>query len=248
MMAAAMTAMALPGWLLGGAPVMASAASGGSAASGVVTGGPAPAVPAVPPGLDRRLFAQNPATKARHGFPAVADMRDGPPLPDPAPGGSDESASAAGAGSMTDGGGHAPIGARLHWPSPVAARCLSSPYGWRHRVGPMAPAGFHNGVDIPAPAGEMVRAPAAGRVSRIRRIGIGGLQVTVEHPGGLRTLYAHLGSVVPNLAEGRTMLAAGDPVGRIGRTGVTYGTHLFFAVWANGTQIDPEWLLQLPPC
>ncbi len=136
----------------------------------------------------------------------------------------------------------------LHYPPPVAARCYSSPFGWRHRVGPMAPAGFHNGIDLPAPAGAVVRAPAAGRVARIRRMGIGGLQVTVDHPGGLVTLYAHLGSVVPALAEGVTRLEAGDPIGRIGRTGVTYGTHLFFAVFADGRAIDPNLLLGLPPC
>ena len=136
----------------------------------------------------------------------------------------------------------------LRYPVPVAARCYSSPFGWRHRVGPMAPAGFHNGIDLPAPAGAVVRTPAAGVVARIRRMGIGGLQVTLDHPGGLVTLYAHLGSVVPALAEGRTMLAAGDPIGRIGRTGVTYGTHLFFAVFANGRAIDPNLLLGLPSC
>jgi len=136
----------------------------------------------------------------------------------------------------------------LHYPSPVAAQCYTSPFGWRHRVGPMAPAGFHNGIDLPAPAGGLVRAPISGTVSRIKRMGIGGLQVYVVHPGGLTTLYAHLGSVVPALAEGRSRLAAGDPIGRIARTGVTYGTHLFFAVFANGRAIDPNLLLQLPAC
>jgi len=136
----------------------------------------------------------------------------------------------------------------LHLDSPVAARCYSSPFGWRHQVGPRAPAGFHNGIDLPAAAGALVRAPLPGTVSRIKRMGIGGLQVFVEHPGGLMTLYAHLGSVVPALATGRTKLAAGDPIGRIGRTGVTYGTHLFFAVFADGRAIDPNLLLALPPC
>lgn len=130
---------------------------------------------------------------------------------------------------------------------PVAARCISSPFGWRHAVGPHAPAGMHNGVDLPAPAGEVVHAAAAGRVVVVRRMGIGGLWVMVQHPG-FRTLYAHLGSLVPALAEGRTTLAAGDPVGRIGRTGVTYGTHLFFQVTVDGTPIDPAPLLGLPGC
>lgn len=112
----------------------------------------------------------------------------------------------------------------------------------------MAPAGFHNGIDLPAPAGAVVRAAAAGTVTKIERKGIGGLQVFVAHPGGLVTLYAHLGSVVPRLAEGGTALQAGEPIGRIGRTGVTYGTHLFFAVFAAGRPIDPDLLLGLPRC
>ena len=131
---------------------------------------------------------------------------------------------------------------------PVDAACVSSPFGFRHRVGPQAPAGFHNGIDLPAPAGATVRAAAAGTVSKIERKGIGGLQVFVTHPGGLTTLYAHLGSVVPRIAEGATSLRAGDPIGRIGRTGVTYGTHLFFAVFAAGRAIDPDLLLGLPRC
>ncbi len=131
---------------------------------------------------------------------------------------------------------------------PVDATCVSSPFGFRHWVGPHAPAGFHNGIDLPAPAGAIVRAAAAGTVSKIERRGIGGLQVFVTHPGGLTTLYSHLGSVVPRIAEGATSLAAGAPIGRIGRTGVTYGTHLFFAVFAAGRAIDPDLLLGLPRC
>ena len=93
-----------------------------------------------------------------------------------------------------------------------------------------------------------MRAAAGGTVSKIERKGIGGLQVFVTHPGGLMTLYAHLGSVVPRIALGATSLHAGDPIGRIGRTGVTYGTHLFFAVFAAGRPIDPDLLLGLPRC
>lgn len=143
------------------------------------------------------------------------------------------------------------VGMRAHAApiaDPVDAACISSPFGWRHAVGPHAPAGFHNGVDLPAPAGALVRAAAPGRVSRIERKGIGGLQVFVAHPGGLTTLYAHLGSVVPRLAEGATRLDAGAPIGRIGRTGVTYGTHLFFAVFAAGRPVDPDLWLRLPRC
>ena len=131
---------------------------------------------------------------------------------------------------------------------PVASSCISSPFGWRHAVGPMAPAGFHNGIDLPAPPGAVVRAAAAGRITRIERKGIGGLQVFVTHPGGLTTLYAHLGDVVPQIAEGGTSVASGEAIGRVGRSGLTYGSHLFFAVFAAGRAIDPNLLLDLPRC
>src|ERR1700689_19670 len=38
---------------------------------------------------------------------------------------------------------------------PVTPACVSSPFGWRHAVGPHAPAGFHNRIDLPEPAGAL---------------------------------------------------------------------------------------------
>ena len=112
----------------------------------------------------------------------------------------------------------------------------------------MAPAGFHNGIDLPAPAGAVVRAAAAGTITKIERKGIGGLQVFVRHPGGLTTLYAHLGSLTPRIEAGATGVAAGTAIGWVGRSGLTYGTHLFFAVFAAGRAIDPNLLLGLKRC
>lgn len=131
---------------------------------------------------------------------------------------------------------------------PVSPACISSPFGWRRAVGPNAPAAFHNGVDLPAPAGALVRAAADGAVLRIRRQGLGGVTVHVGHPGGLTTLYAHLGNLMPAIAEGKRAVAAGEALGRVARTGVTYGTHVFFAVLRGAEAIDPEPLLEVPRC
>lgn len=131
---------------------------------------------------------------------------------------------------------------------PVEPACISSPFGWRHAVGPHAPAAFHNGVDLPAPAGAVVHAAAAGRVLRVKRQGLGGVTLHVGHPDGTTTLYAHLGNLVPAIAEGKRSVAAGDPLGHVARTGVTYGTHVFFAVLRGTTAIDPEPLLGVPRC
>ena len=131
---------------------------------------------------------------------------------------------------------------------PVSPACISSPFGWRRAIGPNAPAAFHNGVDLPTPAGALVRAAADGAVLRIRRQGLGGVTVHVGHPDGLTTLYAHLGNLVPAIAEGKRDVAAGEPLGRVARTGVTYGTHVFFAVLRGPEAIDLEPLLEVPRC
>ena len=131
---------------------------------------------------------------------------------------------------------------------PVTPACISSPFGLRRAVGPHAPAAFHNGVDLPAPAGALVHAAADGRIAVIKRQGLGGVTVHLRHADGTTTLYAHLGNLVPAIAEGRRDLRAGDPIAHVARTGVTYGTHLFFAVLRDGTAVDPEPLLQVPRC
>ena len=131
---------------------------------------------------------------------------------------------------------------------PVSPACVSSPLGWRHAVGPHAPAGFHNGIDLPAPAGALVRAAADGTVTAIKRQGLGGVTVHLTHAGGLVTLYAHLGNLVPAIAEGQRRVVAGEPLGHVARTGVTYGTHVFFAVLRDGLAIDPAGLLGIGAC
>jgi murein DD-endopeptidase MepM/ murein hydrolase activator NlpD len=131
---------------------------------------------------------------------------------------------------------------------PVVPACISSPFGWRHAVGPHAPAGFHNGVDLPAPAGAEVHAAAAGTIATIRRHGVGGFWVMIQHPDGRSTLYAHLGTLRPRIAMGQRSVAAGEPLAHVGRSGITYGTHVFFAVFEGGHAIDPEPLLGVPRC
>lgn len=131
---------------------------------------------------------------------------------------------------------------------PVMPACISSPFGMRRAVGPHAPAGFHNGVDLPAPAGALVHAAADGVIVVIKRQGLGGVTVHLRHPDGTETLYAHLGNLVPAIAEGRRAVRAGEALGHVARTGVTYGTHVFFAVQQGGVAVDPEPMLGMGRC
>ena len=61
------------------------------------------------------------------------------------------------------------------------------------------------------------------------------------------TLHAHLGKLVPPIERGKRHVAAGEALGHVACTGVTYGTHVFFAVLANGRPVQ-QWLPPLPKC
>lgn len=132
---------------------------------------------------------------------------------------------------------------------PVQPACISSPFGDRGAgVGGPRASRLHRGIDLPAPAGAWVRAAAAGRVVAVRRRAGAGLEVSLRHPGGAITRYAHLGSVAPALASGKRAVRQGEVLGRIGRTGITYGTHLHFELLVDGIPLDPALHLKVEPC
>lgn len=131
--------------------------------------------------------------------------------------------------------------------APVTPACISSPFG--QRILPARPlAGtFHNGIDLPAPAGAPIRAIAAGTVIRVEDRGPGGLQILVQHPGFVG-VYSHLGMVTPAIAEGKRVVRAGEQIGVVGHSGLTYGMHLFFAMLIDGKAVDPAPYLALSLC
>lgn len=130
---------------------------------------------------------------------------------------------------------------------PVHPGCITSPFGPRFL--PQAPVAgdYHWGVDLRAAAGAPVVAVAPGRIIRIDREGMGGLEVLVQHPG-FQALYAHLGMVSPRIADGQRQLSAGAWIGRVGRTGLTLGTHLYFEIILHGERVDPAPYLGVAPC
>jgi murein DD-endopeptidase MepM/ murein hydrolase activator NlpD len=130
---------------------------------------------------------------------------------------------------------------------PVSPACVSSPFGPRVLAGRPKAGTYHHGIDLPAPAGAVVRAAAAGSVVSIHKRGPGGLEIILRHDG-FSTLYAHLGTVAPALAEGKRSVAAGERLGVIGRSGVTYGTHLYFELLVGGERVDPAPYLGVGRC
>ena len=135
--------------------------------------------------------------------------------------------------------------------TPVSPTCITSPFGPRRRIGPNA-AGFHKGIDLSAPAGGVIRAVADGRILAIHKHGPGGQEILIQHgragESGFVSLYSHIGLVAPAFAEGKKDVKAGEKIGVVGRTGVTYGTHLYLGILVNNVAIDPEPLFTVARC
>ena len=98
----------------------------------------------------------------------------------------------------------------------------------------------HRGIDIDAPAGSPINLLQSGTVESIRfNEGGYGHYVTIKHPDGSRSLYAHM-QEKPPLEVGQT-LGVGDTVGKVGSTGSSSGAHLHWEVTLpdGTTRMDP---------
>src|SRR5919108_5208312 len=77
-------------------------------------------------------------------------------------------------------------------------------------------AGHHRGLDIGAPAGVTVSAPAAGTIAFAGTVPGGGRTVTIRTADGYSVTLVHLGSLS---VERNAAVAEGSPVGTIGPSG-----------------------------
>jgi len=142
------------------------------------------------------------------------------------------------AGLRADGVAGAATVRALARPIPRSPIWLIAPLRWRIG-GVFGPRGnrFHTGVDYPAPAGTTVGAAGRGRVvfAGWDAGGYGNL-VVIEHPRGVRSMYAHLARIA--VRQGSAVVA-GNAVGRVGSTGISSGPHLHFELRLAGAAIDP---------
>ncbi|HIJ63033.1 MAG TPA: M23 family metallopeptidase, partial [Rhodospirillaceae bacterium] len=95
---------------------------------------------------------------------------------------------------------------------------------------------IHPGIDLAAPLGTTVRATAAGRVVFVGRRGGYGRVVEVFHGQRVTTLYAHLLRLSVHRGQ---WVAAGAPLGRVGRSGRATGPHLHYEVRIADIPTDP---------
>jgi murein DD-endopeptidase MepM/ murein hydrolase activator NlpD len=95
----------------------------------------------------------------------------------------------------------------------------------------------HEGIDIAAPMGEAIMAPARGTVRFAGwRSGGYGNTVEIDHGYGYVTRFAHASRVV--VRAGQTV-ERGQKIAEVGATGLVTGPHLHYEVEVNGRAVDP---------
>lgn len=107
------------------------------------------------------------------------------------------------------------------------------------------PAAPHAGLDLAAPAGSPVIAPAAGTVTLAQGpFTLEGNLVMIDHGQGLVSAFLHLSRI--DVKAGDT-IAQGQLIGTVGRTGRATGPHLHWGVSWRDVRIDPARLLPGAP-
>ena len=124
---------------------------------------------------------------------------------------------------------------------PVIGR-ISGVYG-SQRILNGKPKWPHYGVDIAAPTGTPVKAPADGVVSLAHKdMFYSGGTLIVDHGHGLSTVYMHLHKL---LVDAGQRVQQGDVIAQVGATGRVTGPHLHWGMNWFDTRLDPS--LLVPP-
>ena len=130
----------------------------------------------------------------------------------------------------------------LRFTVPVAGR-YSSPFGLR-RFFNGKPRKPHSGLDIAAPEGAPIRAPAPGTVLATGDYFFNGNTVLLDHGNGLVSMFCHMSRI--DVKPGQK-ISQGEILGQVGKTGRVTGPHLHWSVSLNNTRVDPGLFLPAPP-
>jgi murein DD-endopeptidase MepM/ murein hydrolase activator NlpD len=134
--------------------------------------------------------------------------------------------------------------ARIDWDRgfirPLAGR-ITGVYGSQRILNgqPRAP---HWGLDIAAPTGTAVQAPAGGIVTLVHSdMYFSGGTLFVDHGHGLVSAFLHLSDI---LVEPGQHVAQGEVIAEVGASGRATGPHLDWRISLGDVRIDPALLLE----
>lgn len=121
--------------------------------------------------------------------------------------------------------------------TPLDGARMTSSFGMRqHPV--LGFTRMHRGIDFAAPVGTPVVAASDGTVQSVGTRNGYGRVVTLAHPGGTETMYAHLSSFAPGLSPGQRV-RQGQMIARVGASGLASGPHLHYEITQAGQQVNP---------
>ena len=94
----------------------------------------------------------------------------------------------------------------------------------------------HVGIDVTAPTGTPIEAPAAGRISFAGSKTGYGKTVIIKHGYGVETRFAHASKL---LVQQGQRVTRGDRIALVGKSGLATAPHLHYEVHVNGRAVNP---------
>lgn len=123
---------------------------------------------------------------------------------------------------------------------PLESYRISSAWG-AQRVLNGTPARPHYGIDLAAPRGSVIRAPAAGLVVLAEAdLHFEGGLTLIDHGQGLVTAYLHQSKLDVGAGD---QVRQGQPIGRVGSSGRATGPHLCWRMKWRDRNLDPSTLI-----
>ena len=94
----------------------------------------------------------------------------------------------------------------------------------------------HEGIDVAAPMGAPIIAPASGVVMRVGYENGYGNTLEIDHGNGIVTRYAHCSRID---VKGGQRVTRGQTIAAVGSTGLATGPHLHYEIHINGKVVNP---------
>ena len=129
--------------------------------------------------------------------------------------------------------GDFPLG--IDWP--IVGR-ISGLFG-SQRILNGIPKSPHYGIDIAAPKGTLIKAPASGIVTLVDNLYYSGLTVILNHGLGVNSTFLHLKSSILEVGD---EVDRGELIGTVGSSGRSTGAHLDWRIDWLGKRLDAELL------
>jgi murein DD-endopeptidase MepM/ murein hydrolase activator NlpD len=94
----------------------------------------------------------------------------------------------------------------------------------------------HEGIDVAAPMGAPIIAPASGTVMRVAYENGYGNTLEIDHGNGIITRYAHCSRIDVRAGQ---RVTRGQRIAAVGSTGLATGPHLHYEIHINGKVVNP---------